>query len=138
MFQYNLFATIQQSATTEPFECCPLSSNTSLFHTILYHKAHPYEWKPFSLFGSNSGPPGFLPNQPVPGMPMPPVPLPNFPGFPMPPGMRPQKPPSDWTEHRLPDGKIYYYNSKTLESTWEKPKELIPDAGIYDIRCFCT
>eukprot|EP00795_Rhopilema_esculentum_P012455 gene12455-3124_t len=77
----------------------------------------------------NSGPPGFMPNQPVPGMPMPPVPLPNFPGFPMPPGMRPQKPPSDWTEHRLPDGKIYYYNSKTLESTWEKPKELIHDAG---------
>ncbi|CAM1317070.1 TCERG1 (predicted), partial [Pycnogonum litorale] len=30
----------------------------------------------------------------------------------------------EWTEHKTPDGKSYYYNSKTNESVWEKPKEL--------------
>ena len=28
----------------------------------------------------------------------------------------------DWTEHTSPDGKKYYYNAKTQESVWEKPK----------------
>lgn len=65
-----------------------------------------------------------------PGMLMPPMPLPpNFPGFPMLPEMRLQKPKSDWTEHRLPDGRVYYYNTKTLESAWDKPKELEHIAG---------
>ena len=40
------------------------------------------------------------------------------------PEVRPQIPEHDWTEHRLPDGRVYYYNSKTFESTWEKPKDL--------------
>ena len=31
----------------------------------------------------------------------------------------------DWTEHTAPDGKKYYYNSKSGQSVWEKPKELI-------------
>ena len=31
----------------------------------------------------------------------------------------------DWTEHTAPDGKKYYYNSKSGQSIWEKPKELI-------------
>jgi transcription elongation regulator 1 len=31
--------------------------------------------------------------------------------------------PCDWTEHTAPDGKKYYYNAKTQESVWEKPKE---------------
>merc|ERR1719346_329373 len=30
----------------------------------------------------------------------------------------------DWSEHTSPDGKKYYYNAKTQESVWEKPKEL--------------
>lgn len=30
----------------------------------------------------------------------------------------------DWSEHDAPDGKKYYYNAKTGESVWEKPKEL--------------
>jgi len=33
-------------------------------------------------------------------------------------------PPCDWTEHTSPDGKKYYYNAKSGESVWEKPKEL--------------
>merc|ERR1712223_936759 len=31
----------------------------------------------------------------------------------------------EWTEHTAPDGKNYYYNTKTAESVWEKPKELV-------------
>lgn len=29
-----------------------------------------------------------------------------------------------WTEHKSLDGKIYYYNTLTKQSTWEKPDEL--------------
>jgi len=31
----------------------------------------------------------------------------------------------EWSEHTAPDGKKYYYNSKSGESVWEKPKELV-------------
>lgn len=31
---------------------------------------------------------------------------------------------SKWTEYKTADGKTYYYNNRTLESTWEKPQEL--------------
>jgi len=31
---------------------------------------------------------------------------------------------SEWSEHTTPDGKKYYFNSKTQVSTWEKPEEL--------------
>lgn len=31
---------------------------------------------------------------------------------------------SHWTEHKAPDGRSYYYNSKTQESVWEKPQAL--------------
>ncbi|XP_001601251.2 pre-mRNA-processing factor 40 homolog A isoform X1 [Nasonia vitripennis] len=30
----------------------------------------------------------------------------------------------DWTEHKAPDGRTYYYNSVTKQSLWEKPDEL--------------
>lgn len=30
----------------------------------------------------------------------------------------------DWTEHKAPDGRTYYYNSITKQSLWEKPDEL--------------
>ncbi|XP_055498569.1 transcription elongation regulator 1 isoform X5 [Leucoraja erinacea] len=33
-------------------------------------------------------------------------------------------PGSEWTEYKTGDGKTYYYNNRTLESTWEKPHEL--------------
>ena len=29
-----------------------------------------------------------------------------------------------WTEHRAPDGRLYYYNSKAGESVWEKPQAM--------------
>lgn len=31
---------------------------------------------------------------------------------------------SDWTEHKAPDGRVYFYNSITKQSLWEKPDEL--------------
>uniref|UniRef100_A0A452TFE4 Pre-mRNA-processing factor 40 homolog A n=1 Tax=Ursus maritimus TaxID=29073 RepID=A0A452TFE4_URSMA len=35
------------------------------------------------------------------------------------------KPPkSMWTEHKSPDGRTYYYNTETKQSTWEKPDDL--------------
>lgn len=30
----------------------------------------------------------------------------------------------EWTEYKTVDGRTYYYNNRTLESTWEKPHEL--------------
>ncbi|KAM9306006.1 pre-mRNA-processing factor 40 homolog A [Gastrophryne carolinensis] len=36
----------------------------------------------------------------------------------------PTKPKSMWTEHKSPDGRTYYYNIETKQSTWEKPDEL--------------
>jgi len=32
---------------------------------------------------------------------------------------------SDWTEHKLPDGRTYYHNKITNQSVWEKPEELL-------------
>lgn len=36
----------------------------------------------------------------------------------------PALPFSEWTEYKTPDGRIYYYNNRTLETTWDKPAEL--------------
>ncbi|KAK9166041.1 hypothetical protein Scep_001232 [Stephania cephalantha] len=33
--------------------------------------------------------------------------------------------PSDWQEHASADGRRYYYNKKTRQSSWEKPSELM-------------
>ncbi|XP_011145173.1 pre-mRNA-processing factor 40 homolog A isoform X1 [Harpegnathos saltator] len=35
-----------------------------------------------------------------------------------------EKKPTDWSEHKAPDGRTYYYNSVTKQSLWEKPDEL--------------
>eukprot|EP00803_Ostreobium_quekettii_P011403 evm.model.scf_473.7 EVM.evm.TU.scf_473.7 scf_473:23302-33338(+) len=35
------------------------------------------------------------------------------------------KPKSDWTEHKAPDGRTYYYNVSKRTSSWEKPAELM-------------
>ena len=38
----------------------------------------------------------------------------------------PVKPPevAEWSEYKNPEGRSYYYNARTAESTWEKPKPL--------------
>eukprot|EP00123_Amoebidium_parasiticum_P017142 comp23725_c1_seq2/m.40898 comp23725_c1_seq2/g.40898 ORF comp23725_c1_seq2/g.40898 comp23725_c1_seq2/m.40898 type:complete len:809 (-) comp23725_c1_seq2:212-2638(-) len=87
-----------------------------------------------------------MPPVPPPGMGLPPAmqgppggPPPGFPfgaqsilgpppGF-APPGMSNGAPAvkeekSVWTEHKTGDGKVYWHNSITKESVWEKPKEL--------------
>lgn len=35
-----------------------------------------------------------------------------------------------WTEHKSVDGKTYYYNTETKQSTWEKPDELKSPAEV--------
>jgi len=37
---------------------------------------------------------------------------------------------SVWTEHKSLDGKTYYYNTETKQSTWEKPDELKSPAEV--------
>lgn len=38
---------------------------------------------------------------------------------------------SEWTEYKTADGKTYYYNNRTLESTWEKPQELKEKGAVF-------
>ena len=38
----------------------------------------------------------------------------------------------EWSEYKTADGKTYYYNNRTLESTWEKPQDL-RDKGSFDL-----
>ena len=61
--------------------------------------------------GMGGPPPGGAPG----GPPMQPPPQANMPK-PKPPEV------AEWTEHKNVDGRMYYYNSRTLESVWEKPK----------------
>ena len=30
----------------------------------------------------------------------------------------------EWTEHKAPDGRVYYFNKGTGQSLWDKPEEL--------------
>uniref|UniRef100_A0A8C2ZG89 Pre-mRNA-processing factor 40 homolog A n=1 Tax=Cyclopterus lumpus TaxID=8103 RepID=A0A8C2ZG89_CYCLU len=87
------------------------------------------------------GPPGIPPHYPPIGMPpmgqRPPSMTPMPPGI-IPPGIMPPMgaPPmgqvslvgslskSLWTEHKSLDGKTYFYNTETKQSTWEKPEDL--------------
>lgn len=35
-----------------------------------------------------------------------------------------------WLEHRTPEGKVYYYNARTRESAWDKPKNLVNQSDL--------
>ncbi|CAH1134769.1 unnamed protein product [Ceutorhynchus assimilis] len=75
------------------------------------------------------GTPPLMPQVPLPGMPgFPPIIPPPFsvppPGFgaAIPPVVVPQTSvSSEWTEHKAPDGRTYYYNNTTKQSSWQKP-----------------
>lgn len=43
------------------------------------------------------------------------------------------KPTSDWTEHKAPDDRSYYYNAGTKQSSWEKPDELKTKTEVSDL-----
>lgn len=47
------------------------------------------------------------------------VPPPGFGAFAPPPNSAEQ-----WTEHKAPDGRTYYYNTITKQSSWQKPDQL--------------
>lgn len=54
------------------------------------------------------------------------VPPPGFGAFPPPaPNQKEQ-----WTEHKAPDGRTYYYNSITKQSSWQKPDQLKTPAEV--------
>lgn len=80
-------------------------------------------------------PPGSVP--PMAGMP----PIANaFPVFSMPPPGFPPSQQGEWSEHKSPDGRVYYYNNVTKQSAWEKPDELKTPAevnliGFCELRC---
>ncbi|XP_071812640.1 uncharacterized protein [Apostichopus japonicus] len=42
---------------------------------------------------------------------------------------------SPWTRHKAPDGRFYYYNSVTKQSTWEKPESLKSKAEMMLSKC---
>lgn len=48
----------------------------------------------------------------------------------------PQK--SLWTEHKSLDGKTYYYNTETKQSTWEKPDDLKSPAEVQPFITYIT
>lgn len=35
-----------------------------------------------------------------------------------------------WSEHKAPDGRTYYYNSVTKQSSWQKPDQLKTSAEV--------
>ena len=41
-----------------------------------------------------------------------------------------QKCKGPWTEHKAPDGRMYYYNTETKESSWQKPDVLKSKAEV--------
>lgn len=42
---------------------------------------------------------------------------------------------SDWTEHKAPDGRTYYYNNVLKQSLWEKPDELKTQSELLLSQC---
>ncbi|XP_066150090.1 transcription elongation regulator 1 [Euwallacea fornicatus] len=94
----------------------------------------PFGMPPFGMPPPGQGPPGWMPPGTPWGLP---------PGFMPPPVSIPSAQPAiteaeilskidpdiiekarEWTEHKSPDGRLYYHHAKKGESVWEKPKAL--------------
>lgn len=43
---------------------------------------------------------------------------------------------AEWISHKTPEGKVYYFSSKTKKSVWEKPQALIDLDGEFDSIAF--
>lgn len=41
----------------------------------------------------------------------------------------------EWTEHKAPDGRTYYYNNVTKQSLWEKPDDLKTQSELLLSQC---
>ncbi|XP_060585803.1 pre-mRNA-processing factor 40 homolog B-like [Ruditapes philippinarum] len=90
---------------------------------------------------------GFPPMMPPPGIGMPPFPGPGIlmvasvqqvnDAASSSPGQVDQKTEkkSPWTEHKAPDGRTYYYNNVTKQSSWEKPKDLQTETEMLLAKC---
>lgn len=62
----------------------------------------------------------------------------GFPVFSMPPpNFAPPPASCEWSEHKSPDGRTYYYNSITKQSAWEKPDELKTSAEVCSLQAIC-
>ena len=46
-----------------------------------------------------------------------------------------EAPKDTWTEHKAPDGRTYYYNPATRQSSWEKPDSLKSDSELLLSKC---
>ncbi|XP_021948994.1 pre-mRNA-processing factor 40 homolog A isoform X1 [Folsomia candida] len=72
------------------------------------------------------GMPPFMPGMPLPqGIPLS-IPPPTMPGF-VPVATNngaSSHITCDWSDHTAPDGRTYYYNNKTKQSSWDKPEEM--------------
>ncbi|KAH8324322.1 hypothetical protein KR074_005243 [Drosophila pseudoananassae] len=73
-------------------------------------------------------PAGMVPQFPPPGFAAPPPPELAV-AF----GVMPSN--TEWTEHKAPDGRPYYYNQSTKQSSWEKPEALMTPAELLHNQC---
>ncbi|XP_056643050.1 pre-mRNA-processing factor 40 homolog A isoform X1 [Diorhabda sublineata] len=92
------------------------------------------------------GTPPIIPQVPMPALGAFPSMIPSFnvppPGFGnfgppgvVPPNIAPIVPGSEWSEHKAPDGRTYYYNSATKQSSWQKPDQLKTPAELLLSQC---
>ncbi|XP_033151395.1 pre-mRNA-processing factor 40 homolog A [Drosophila mauritiana] len=88
--------------------------------------------------GNGGAPPGRGMGYTPPGAIVPQFPPPGF-GAPPPPELAAafgvMATSTEWTEHKAPDGRPYYYNQNTKQSSWEKPEALMTPAELLHNQC---
>lgn len=88
--------------------------------------------------GNGGAPPGRGIGYTPPGAIVPQFPPPGF-GAPPPPELAAafgvMATSTEWTEHKAPDGRPYYYNQNTKQSSWEKPEALMTPAELLHNQC---